>query len=873
MRATEHNQLPVTGYLDRLSCRPGEAIGAKVSLRDPGPCQATLQRLTCADPNPDGPGVRIHDLSARFATTFQGRNQPIARGSYADIPSGPPCDPAAGRTWTALVHPGRTDTPQAVLTEGATTLGIGPEGAFLRLPDGTTLATGAPLSRRRWYRIHASVDPTSQSIIVAQSPLGRGPSANAQGTWAGAPAPGPVRIAAGFDGLRFTGKIEAPSIHRGFTWDASTTGPTLAAWDFARGIDTLAVIDTGPHGCHGTMVNLPARGMVGAYWTGAEHCWRHAPADYAAVHFHADDLNDCGWETDFTVQVPRDLPSGCYMLHLTCNDGEDWLPFYVLPPKAGPKAPIAFLASTFTYIAYANHARGNTDQAFRDRVAAWGAYPHFPDDYPVYGRSTYNLHADGSGVSLSSRLRPVLTMRPGYLTFNDAKGSGLRHFPADTHLTAWLEDKGFAFDIITDEDLDNEGLSLLAGYRTVLTGSHPEYHTPRMLDALEAYTATGGRLCYLGGNGFYWRIARNPALLPHTIEIRRAEGGIRAWEAQPGEYYNQLDGGMGGMWRRSRRPPQTLAGVGFSGQGFFEGTHYRRLPPSYDPSFAWMFDGIAEDTLGDYGLSGGGAAGFELDRADAALGTPDSAVILARSEDPPDHVVTVPEELLSHVTTTNGEKPDALRRGEIVYFQTPGGGEVFSVGSITFLGSLWRKGWEGPVSRLLENVVRRFAALSLLALALLVQPARAEPLVTEHQLPLAVALEGAQAALNGCLAQNYRVAVTIVDRAGGVRVTLRADGANPHLLEGALRKAHTSAMLRIATSTVAGLIERNPRAADLMSFDRMTSLGGGLPIKAGDEVLGGIGVAGVPVGGAGGLGDQACAQLGLDKIAEKLAAP
>ena len=71
----------------------------------------------------------------------------------------------------------------------------------------------------------------------------------------------------------------------------------------------------------------------------------------------------------------------------------------------------------------------------------------------------------------------MLTMRPGFLTFNDPRGSGLRHYPADLHLLAWLEAKGIAFDIVTDEDLDDEGAALLAPYRAVLTGSHPEYHT------------------------------------------------------------------------------------------------------------------------------------------------------------------------------------------------------------------------------------------------------------------------------------------------------------------------------------------------------------------------------------------------------------
>ena len=122
-----------------------------------------------------------------------------------------------------------------------------------------------------------------------------------------------------------------------------------------------------------------------------------------------------------------------------------------------------------------------------------------------------------------------------------------------------------------------------------------------------------------------------------------------------------------------------------------------------------MFEGVEGETFGGYGLSGGGAAGFELDRADVDLGTPEGAAILARSEDPPRSFVAVPEELLSHVNTVSGESPDDLKRGEIVYFEREGGGAVFSVGSITFCGSLWQDGFQGPVSRLLENVVRRFS--------------------------------------------------------------------------------------------------------------------------------------------------------------------
>ena len=92
------------------------------------------------------------------------------------------------------------------------------------------------------------------------------------------------------------------------------------------------------------------------------------------------------------------MKSGAYAFHLTCEAGEDWLPFYVLPSRQGPFAPIAFLASTFTYQAYANHARGNADEAYHRRVQEWGAYPHNPDQHAISTRSPRRTTArSGSG--------------------------------------------------------------------------------------------------------------------------------------------------------------------------------------------------------------------------------------------------------------------------------------------------------------------------------------------------------------------------------------------------------------------------------------------------------------------------------------------
>lgn len=193
--------------------------------------------------------------------------------------------------------------------------------------------------------------------------------------------------------------------------------------------------------------------------------------------------------------------------------------------------------------------------------------------------------------------------------------------------------------------------------------------------------------------------------MPDVIEVRRAEGGIRAWAAEPGEGHHQLDGAYGGLWRRNGRPPQALAGVGFSAQGLFEGSQYRRMPID---RYGWVFDGVAGEVFGGEGLSGGGAAGFELDRADHRLGTPPLTVILARSEGHQAHFIAVPEELLTHTKTVTGELPADLVRAEMVMFETERGGAVFATGSITWCGTLPIGEYANDVSTITGNVLRRF---------------------------------------------------------------------------------------------------------------------------------------------------------------------
>ena len=712
--------LTLIGYADRFSQRAGGTIALKVSTSHAA-YQADLVRIRSADPNPKGPGVKLEAVAAGFAGSYPGRMQAIHNGSWATIPC---ADFSCDDDWTFSIRvqpwllDGRT---QAVLAWDGVALLVTGQGAVLRVGD-QECRVDAPMLERRWYELRLIASAGAVRLIQHKlhqdwGVVGDGSASLA----ANLPVPRQIVLAADIDGgahpcrHHFNGRLEHPTIQRGAFDGATPLEPSQlprtslhAWWDFSRGMDTDRIVDRGPHRLHGRLVNLPTRALRGAFWTGAELRWRDAPDQYAAIHFHADDLYDAGWDTDFSYALPADLPSGAYGVRMRAGTDEDVVPFFVLPPPGTATAKVALLFPTYTYQVYANYDRGNFDADYRARRADWRSYPHHPAEHKELGLSTYDWHADGSGVALSSMRRPILTFRPGQLAYPDQRGSGLRHFPADMHLAAWLDAMGIAWDAITDHDIEAEGVGLLSRYKTVLTGSHPEYHSLGTLDALRDYTATGGRLVYLGGNGFYWRVAVS-AEVPDVLELRRTESGTRAWAADNGEYFHAFDGGYGGLWRRQDRAPQKLAGVGFSAQGRFEGSYYRRLPESYDADLAWIFDGVEREVIGDFGFSGGGAAGFELDRADPLLGSPPNIRILARSEGHQAYFGVTPEDVLQPRENKMTNAPDPLIRSEMVYFETAMGGAVFSVGSITFCGSLPWNNFDNQVSRLIRNVVTRFA--------------------------------------------------------------------------------------------------------------------------------------------------------------------
>ena len=739
--------LKITGYSDRLYCRPGDTIEFKVNCDDAGEYDAEIVRIICGDTNPKGPGVKETVIPTPANGRYKGRPQYIQSGSFIEIPTCEVLERLESFTIEAFIWP---TTPkkgeQAIISKwspdarGFALIIDEGGGVAMRVGAGAgrdeTLSVGVPMQTRRWYRVGASFDATSRTLQVFQIPIEPVPGIEDAGTTTKAVERAALKTEtplyfASLTGLQpgeikgptfvYNGKIDSPRIlGRALIEDECKSPVRLAiatdhldvvgAWDFSIDMRSQAATDKSSNALHGKIVNFPARAMAGWNWTGEFMDWKQAPEQWGAIHFHDDDIYDALWKTDFALQIPADMPSGLYAARLRIPGGEEYIPFTV-GPAPGKEQRIALVLPTASYMAYGNdhlNTDGANGELLNNILNVISPVDHFLNAHWEYGGSLYDAHSDGSGICYSSRLRPIVQMRPktqaGLGGFGQSK---LWQFNADTHITDWLDAKGFALDIYTDEELHYAGYDLLKPYAVVMTGSHPEYTSTEMWEAYDTYKNRGGRIMYLGGDGFYWRIAYHHAC-PGIIELRRAESGVRAWAAESGEYYQSFDGRYGGLWVRQGRSPQKLVGVGFSAQGFDLSSYYRRTLDSFKPEVAFVFEGIgAEELIGNFGLIGGGAAGLELDRAGFELGTSPNAYILASSENHTNAYFLVPEEFLETGPALGGDE-NPIVRADLVFFETPSNGAVFSVGSISWAGSFFESGYTNNVSRITENVLRRF---------------------------------------------------------------------------------------------------------------------------------------------------------------------
>jgi len=148
----------------------------------------------------------------------------------------------------------------------------------------------------------------------------------------------------------------------------------------------------------------------------------------------------------------------------------------------------------------------------------------------------------------------------------------------------------------------------------------------------------------------------------------------------------------------------------------------------------------------------------------------------------------------------------------------------------------------------------------------LAAPASAQGLQATHRVTAPLALEAVGAAVAHCAGQGYFVSAVVVDASGVRQAVLRGDNAGVHTMDSAMGKAYTAASFKAPTGATTQRIMGNPAAAGIAHVPGVLFAQGGIPIKLGDEVIGGIGVGGSP----GGDKDEACAQAGLDKISDRL---
>jgi N,N-dimethylformamidase len=546
----------IVGYSDPLSIAPGERLRLMASTRSSS-FAASVARIAGAG----GPAV----IETHIDGTYSGRDQKLRPGSCVVVDDPPPLAPGEGFTlevWVWPTAPGAHPQIVAGRHDGARgyALGIDDLGRAALWLDGEVTATGEPLQRRAWYRVEASYDAASGSARITQEPLAEWPGAveteAAERSVAGWGEPAaPFRLGAWGEpaSAHYNGKIEAPKL-------VAADGSMLAEWDMGGDFASNRVADASDGGRDGRCVNLPMRAVTGRGWRGRMTDPTLAPNEYAAIWFHDDDLDDAGWQPSFELSAPDDLSSGVYVIRLSTDDGEDEVPFFVRPPRGRRCADVVVLMPTLSYLAYGHEPKSwahtipatpRLDQI----LASVGERDRYVADARL--KSIYELHTDGSGVAYSSRLRPVANMRSDYGM--PLLLGGPHQFPADMELLEWLDQREIAYDVVTDEDLHHEGAQLLDGYRVLLTGSHPEYWTEAMLDGLEAWLDAGGRLMYLGGNGFYW-VTSLFSDRPHVLEVRRGHAGNGVWRSDPGEVHHASTGEPGRTLALPWTPAATRCG-------------------------------------------------------------------------------------------------------------------------------------------------------------------------------------------------------------------------------------------------------------------------------------------------------------------------
>ena len=660
--------LPLVGYADRLVAAPGDRIRFMVSSERPE-FSARLVRLGAGPARPLGQGYGEHAVPGARRRGIPGRVQALRPGSYVEVEAPPALGgdvPFTACTWLWTAIPGHGE--QALLGLGDApdagfALLIGADGDLeLRLGQGDGrvqhVHTGVPLQERMWTFAACAVDPGAGTATLVQYrhehwPFVPGDASIVQPLLVPIAEPaGPLLLGACGSpaGAHLNGKLEAPMLLAGAAGPDQMTAlaagvppgelglALLAAWDFSLEPSVAP--------------RRRRRGPTAA--TAAASTCRCAPSPGAAARGADDGLprgarastrrslprrrpraTPAGSPTSSST-VPGDLPSGVYAAPPRGRRGRATTSRSSSARRAAARARRwRCSCPTLSYLAYANEHGSLAEPDPGARRASTEHARARPARRPLRRRPPAAL--DSTSATPTAAAWP--TPRACGRSSTCGRGYDMpllarrRTSSAPTSSSSTGSTHGASTSTsITDEDLHDEGArAARAATASSLTGSHPEYWTTPMLDALEGCLDGGGRLMYLGGNGFYWVTSLHPE------QPARARGPPRARRharlgSEPGEVHHASTGELGGLWRTAAGRRSSSPASASRRRASTRSLPYRRAAAAPRPARRRsIFEGIARRGRVRR-LTGsvlGGAAGFELDRADAELGTPPHALILA----------------------------------------------------------------------------------------------------------------------------------------------------------------------------------------------------------------------------------------------------
>lgn len=675
--------------------------------------------------------------------------QPIHPSSYVHVEKGLPSDaPLKAFSLECWVRPWGLKTAQAILTQDddGKPWGIGlavsekGEPQFILAQDKTVpiTVTGPPLKHRRWSHVVGTFDGQTGTLFVHGQ---KAASAKIDGEVRASEAP--LRLgASGHDGSadRFLeGDIAMPVVYgkalsaeevmdrvdrRGLTPPEMKN--VLACWPLTEE-NGEAVADIGPQQRHGRIINHGAW-MIGGPSFKADEVGRYDAAydptkDAKRGHglrLASDDLFDCRWKVSHEWQIPIDAKSDVYVGRFYYQFDEKprtyHATFIVHRNESRPKAPVLVLVSSSTWMAYnaTSFAVNIPPRPLFGTDRAAGA--QYPPGAPAY--CCYRDHAGSQPTYYLGMNMPWPAAGPDVLFSPPQVGySHLMRSELFTH--RWLDGHygdhaGYAYDMVTDADLDRNP-KLLDGYKTIVINGHSEYWSAPAMEGLTQFFQAGGTALVLSGNTMFWRTSFDHQR--GIMECRKYDERIGGrGGATFGELYHSQDKRRGSLARECGYPAWKYIGLDCIG---WEGTNrndFRVYKLAEAEHFLFSKPEKVDLAQGEsFGHGPGGAlpraVGHEWDVRLPTLvrvtrNVPEGATL---PTDEPAGITTLASAVrpgggpLDYFTQKIREKEGVC--AEMIYWNRPDGGQVFNSGSIA---TGWALSADPKLRTLLRNVLAQF---------------------------------------------------------------------------------------------------------------------------------------------------------------------